>query len=1337
VVINLGNDIALGIGLQFNTTTLNQLNQILSTVQNAQNKVNGISNNFNQVSQSIQKTQQVTQQLNQSMNQIAQRVDNIRNSGQKLQNVQENLTKSGKTIVETYKHLDGTLTKIRTQYDQQNNIVNQSVRTHQGLKGALHNIGSTIVHNTKKMLEWAASGTLIYGTMRLIQNAFTTMSNMEVASVNIAKVLPNPNNLSMQELVTPFNEEAIRLAKEYGKSVLDVQEATANWSKQYKEVDDVVNTVRASLLAATATDISFADSVKALSSIMAEWGLETVKSIHVVNILNEMSNNYRLTATELAESLAKTGSAAKVLGLGMEELTGILTTGIQSLGLEGSEVATAWSKIMARMRGNDSAIEAIQKLGIDAMLPLTDIMNQLMIKWDQMSDGEKQNFALVIAGTHHYSKFIGIMDNFNTALEATAKSYFSFNSAQKEIDNVMQTLAKHVEILNASWQEYIYRNNDLLGIQKGIVDGLRYIVVGLSKMPSSLVAISIGVIALGSAFLALRNAFIASNLALGAFTKTLLLNPWTAIITGVAALAVALYNVGKASSAVEDSILQTQIQMEKLTQSIEGNINVVRGINDMSKKYDLLKQAINSTTEGTKAHTNLNQKLTTIQNELAKALGLTTEEFLFQVSKDGSISSFAKRRMEELVKQINLQRQLQWEMQQMQAMQGKPQSLSNLMNFDQVKIAHKAVKDLQKMYKEYGTALVTKQAIDLNSIAKNAGAKDAATRSIIVDILKSVNAASGPFGIGSKYSVSNNRVIRDLENLYNYTSLVEKNAPEMLTLKDILSKSETGGSGKPDTEKPPKDTAVLTEFNRQFLDMIIEAGKKFDEDVNKTISDPAQKLKARNTLLVYPEGNKMQSLQTLMSSEAWSKYSSEANKVLNIQEDLAKMTIKLQEIDEPYREAVEKAQRAGTYNTFRNSEEEIAARQRVTDQLENQMDTLNIYTKDLEKLNTIFGGHQVTTALLAEAEQKRLEILKLQKQYVEQKPPALSGLTGSGVTTTDPEPIIFAKVKPFLNWNKIAIGSINSLGESLKDLGGTTAAVGNLITMAISSIKEDAEGNIDFGASLGGFLQGIIGQMLDGLLGFLTPATHTAGNYVRDRQQNYVNFEQMQNYRNFSGLQSKLTNAEDEYHYWNSLANIQLGLNGNVNKLRDYWADVVKKTQEALEGAEQIREAFGVSINDIAGALENAFQATNYTDFLAAWGQNLEDITRNALVKAFMASSEMNTFYQNLSNKIWNAIVDGNVSSEELSEIQNYSHSMDSAIKSFYDVLNGLGLNNSENSGTSSNSGSGNFVAGTNQPIIYNNYISLHAGAFTGDRTSAETFLYWIRDGLQDIEARA
>jgi hypothetical protein len=188
------------------------------------------------------------------------------------------------------------------------------------------------------------------------------------------------------------------------------------------------------------------------------------------------------------------------------------------------------------------------------------------------------------------------------------------------------------------------------------------------------------------------------------------------------------------------------------------------------------------------------------------------------------------------------------------------------------------------------------------------------------------------------------------------------------------------------------------------------------------------------------------------------------------------------------------------------------------------------------------------------------------------------------------------------------------------------------------------------------------------------------------------------------------------------------GINDLINSNNTYLLQTLEKWSKFLD-------TLNVSVSNIASNLENAFAADNYMGFVQSWGQSLEEMTRTALIRGFLAQGPLQTAYQHLSNTIGMAVLDGVLSGEDVSTIKAQGNAIASQMRVLYQSL-ALVDNMYADPGSSGSSG-GSYTAGSSVPIVYNNYVTIEAGIFWGDKDQARQAALEIRDLILEEESRA
>lgn len=213
--------------------------------------------------------------------------------------------------------------------------------------------------------------------------------------------------------------------------------------------------------------ISAGDSASFIISQMKAFNIASQDAQHIIDAVNETSNRFAVSSSDVATALTKTSSAMGVLGNDFNQTIGLVVAGTEILTGQASKVARGLRTI-----GNNFANAATeagsisyQVDGVTKSLSLLDsttgdmkstfqIFSDLKGSWDKMTNAEKQALAIAYAGKNQFEVFAAVMDNFKTAINATATAVNSAGSAARENDAYMQSLESRGKQLKAVYQDF-------------------------------------------------------------------------------------------------------------------------------------------------------------------------------------------------------------------------------------------------------------------------------------------------------------------------------------------------------------------------------------------------------------------------------------------------------------------------------------------------------------------------------------------------------------------------------------------------------------------------------------------------------------------------------------------------------------------------------------------------------------------------------------------------------------------------------------------------------------------------------------------------------------------
>ena len=175
------------------------------------------------------------------------------------------------------------------------------------------------------------------------------------------------------------------------------------------------------------------DAGEAASFMIAQmkaFNIEAEDSLHIVDALNEVSNNYAVSSADLSGAIGKVSSTMAVSNTTYEQTLGLITA-ITEVTRNADKAANALKTISQRLRGvgedGEDATEYIgklqdefDKLDINTQIVKDDgsmestynILSALAEKWGDLTDAQRQNIGELAAGKNRITEFNALMRQF-------------------------------------------------------------------------------------------------------------------------------------------------------------------------------------------------------------------------------------------------------------------------------------------------------------------------------------------------------------------------------------------------------------------------------------------------------------------------------------------------------------------------------------------------------------------------------------------------------------------------------------------------------------------------------------------------------------------------------------------------------------------------------------------------------------------------------------------------------------------------------------------------------------------------------------------------------------
>lgn len=496
-------------------------------------------------------------------------------------------------------------------------------------------MGDSFVRVAGKMALWQVMGNAIAGLKRSFTEALATMTDVDDEMVTIRKV----TGATTEEL-NRIEKQAYDTASAYGVAADEYLNSVANFSRAgYGE--------QASALAELATKTQIVGDTDAetaqqfLLSMDAAYKYQgSIEQLtKVLDGANEIDNNYATSIEKIAEGLGKVAPIAAQAHVGADELTAAIGTITAVTQRSGTEAATALRALFLNIIGDTKTeidegvtwttgeiaglrdvIKLYAKDAYDAAQATGSVINPMKAiagLSKSMKDGlltEQQLMEMVsdIGGKLRTSQLLALIQNWDMYESMLSDFAGAAGSADKEVENALDSWTRKTEILHNKWTEFISHLVETDTI-KGALDQVIALVEFLDSDTGRLViqlGLLVGVLTLANkGFTALMNSGV------GTFFGTL-----TSAIGGNA------------------------MAITQLTGQMKGLLAMLPKLGVGAAIFAALAVAISLSTEKARAYEKALKGVETAQS----ALGETEDEYDTLISKTGELTEAEEKRLEVL-----------------------------------------------------------------------------------------------------------------------------------------------------------------------------------------------------------------------------------------------------------------------------------------------------------------------------------------------------------------------------------------------------------------------------------------------------------------------------------------------------------------------------------------------------------------------------------------------------------------------------------------------------------------------------------------------------------------
>ena len=271
--------------------------------------------------------------------------------------------------------------------------------------------------------------------IRYARTAFETIKDLDTAFTEMRKV----SDESVKSL-KDFQKVSFDIANTVGTTAIQIQNSTADWMRLGESLKEATESAKVSNILLNVSEFDNIDSATE-SLVSMSQAYKELEKIDIVDIMNEVGNNYSISTNELATALQKSAATLKVAGNDIYEATALITAGNAIL-QDADTVGTGLKMISLRILGTEEAKDELASLGED--------VDDFVVQTKSKIDETVRNYTAVASNGF---KGISVLDE--------SGNYRSTYEILRDISKVYQ------EILEADKKAGTNRGQALLEVLAG------------------------------------------------------------------------------------------------------------------------------------------------------------------------------------------------------------------------------------------------------------------------------------------------------------------------------------------------------------------------------------------------------------------------------------------------------------------------------------------------------------------------------------------------------------------------------------------------------------------------------------------------------------------------------------------------------------------------------------------------------------------------------------------------------------------------------------------------------------------------------------------------------
>lgn len=388
--------------------------------------------------------------------------------------------------------------------------INQATNSVRTLESEFRNVNTTasgLATTMKSIFSYAIGGSVIYAAMNSIREAVNITIELNSAMTNLKKVTDETS-----ETYTSFLNNMHNVALELGTQSNAMVDATTNWAKTGKNLQEAAELAENTVLLTKVGDVDNVDTAQTyMLPALQAFNIEAEKSITLIDKYNNISNNMATTVNDVGDAMSKSASSMSVAGNSLEQTIALIATAESQTKLGGAEVGTALKTLSMRLatfkdtETGEVIPQMTEKIKELTNVDITDLNGQLKNTYDIYTEIGKvykdldQNTQMqlneILGGKLRGNIVSAILSNVSELQRAYDLANDSAGSAMNEFekyqDSIQYSVDRLKEQINGLYTSFI-GSDFLKSLTEGTastIGAIQNIINTFGVMPTTITAV--------------------------------------------------------------------------------------------------------------------------------------------------------------------------------------------------------------------------------------------------------------------------------------------------------------------------------------------------------------------------------------------------------------------------------------------------------------------------------------------------------------------------------------------------------------------------------------------------------------------------------------------------------------------------------------------------------------------------------------------------------------------------------------------------------------------------------------------------------------------------------